>query len=182
MAEALDDVLGEVQDHQGGSPRCRRRGQRHRSLHEVRRHLVYIGSCCIQHARDLQEVDLATGQPGDAGAVCPAPSASRSPPASGLAPLHRQRSATVNDRQPIRVDHPHKELITRLLAEICEVCQRAGEVEVHHVRTLKDLGTSGPAQPRWAATMANRRRITLVLCASCHGQIHTRQPAIPLTQ
>ena len=95
----------------------------------------------------------------------------------GGIPLHRQRSATVTDRQPIRVDHPHRELIKRLLADTCEVCQRTGDVQVHHVRKLKDLGAPGPFQPQWAKAMANRRRKTLVVCASCHDHIHTGQPA-----
>jgi hypothetical protein len=100
----------------------------------------------------------------------------------GGTPLHRQRSATVTDRQPIRVDYPHKELLTRLLADTCEICQRTGEVQVHHVCALKDLGAPGPLQPQWAKAMANRRRKTLVVCTACHDQIHHGQPATPLTQ
>jgi hypothetical protein len=100
----------------------------------------------------------------------------------GETPLHRQKTATVTDRQPIRVDYPHKELVTRLLADVCEVCQQPGEVEVHHVRKLADLGQPGPLQPRWAKAMANRRRKTLVVCSSCHSLAHTGQPATPLTQ
>ncbi|WP_245589614.1 hypothetical protein [Amycolatopsis balhimycina] len=100
----------------------------------------------------------------------------------GETPLHRQKTATVIDRQPVRVDYPHKELVSRLLADTCEICQRTGDVQVHHVRTLADLGEPGPLQPLWAKAMANRRRKTLVVCASCHDQIHTGQPAAPLTQ
>jgi hypothetical protein len=36
--------------------------------------------------------------------------------------LHRQKTATVTDRQQIRVDYPRKELNARLLADICEIC------------------------------------------------------------
>jgi len=100
----------------------------------------------------------------------------------GGIPLHRQKSVTVADRQPIRVDYPHKELITRLLADTCEICRHAGNVQVHHVRKLTDLGIPGPLQPQWAKAMANRRRKTLVVCTSCHDHIHTGQPAITLTQ
>lgn len=100
----------------------------------------------------------------------------------GEIPLHRQKTATVVDRQPIRVDYPHKELVARLLADVCEICQQPGEVEVHHIRKLADLGQPGPLQPLWARAMTNRRRKTLVVCASCHGHIHTGQPAAPLTQ
>jgi group II intron reverse transcriptase/maturase len=93
----------------------------------------------------------------------------------GEIPLHRQKTATVVDRQPIRVDYPHKEIVARLLADVCEICRQPGEVEVHHIRKLADLGQPGPLQPLWAKAMTNRRRKTLVVCASCHGHIHTRQ-------
>ncbi|EFC78905.1 reverse transcriptase/maturase family protein [Parafrankia sp. EUN1f] len=95
--------------------------------------------------------------------------------------LHRQKTATILDRAPTRVDHPHKELLTRLLADTCEVCQQTGNVEVHHVRALKDLTAPGPLSPAWATAMANRRRKTLVVCISCHSQIHGGQPATQLT-
>lgn len=100
----------------------------------------------------------------------------------GGIPLLRQKSAMVTDHQPIRVDYPHKEIVKRLLADTCEICQHTSEVQVHHVRKLADLGIPGPLQPLWAKAMANRRRKTLVVCASCHGHIHTGQPATPLTQ
>ncbi|MFB4273622.1 reverse transcriptase domain-containing protein [Nonomuraea sp. GTA35] len=100
----------------------------------------------------------------------------------GGLPLHRQRSAAVTDRQPIRVDYPHKEIVQRLLADTCEICGRTGEVQVHHIRKLADLGIPGPLQPHWAKAMANKRRKSLVVCTACHDHIHTGQPAPPLTQ
>jgi len=100
----------------------------------------------------------------------------------GEIPLHQRKTATVTDRQPIRVDYPHKELLTRLLADTCEICQQAGEVEVHHIRKLKDLAAPGPLQPQWAKVMTIRRRKTLVVCATCHDLIHAGQPAPSLTQ
>jgi hypothetical protein len=100
----------------------------------------------------------------------------------GGIPLHRRKMATVVDRQPVRVDYPHKELVSRLLADTCEICQQHGDVQVHHVRKLADLDKPGPIQPRWAKAMANRRRKTLVVCTSCHDHTHTGRPAAPLTQ
>jgi hypothetical protein len=96
--------------------------------------------------------------------------------------LHQRKTATVLDRQPIRVDYPHKELLTRLLAGTCEICGQTGQVEVHQIRKLKDLAAPGPLQPQWAKAMAKRRRKTLVVCATCHDPIHTRQPAPSHTQ
>ncbi|WP_449066359.1 HNH endonuclease [Planomonospora algeriensis] len=72
-------------------------------------------------------------------------------------------------------------MLARLLAAICEICGHTGEVQVHHVRKLAELGAPGPLQPQWAKAMATRRRKTLVVCASCHDLIH-RDPARPLTQ
>jgi group II intron reverse transcriptase/maturase len=93
----------------------------------------------------------------------------------GEIPLQRQKSATVVDRQPIRVDYPHKELIQRLLADTCEVCQRTGDVQVHHVRKLAHIAGPGPRQPQWAKLMANRRRKTIVVCAACHDHIRVTE-------
>lgn len=70
----------------------------------------------------------------------------RQPPVArfGGIPLHRQKSATLVDRQPTRVDYPHKELITRLLADTCEICRQTGSVEVHHVRARRSRHTRPP--------------------------------------
>ena len=64
-----------------------------------------------------------------------------------------------------------KELVTRLLANRCEICERTGNVEVHHIRKLADLGKFGQAgRPAWAAIMAKRRRKSLVVCLDCHDR------------
>ena len=59
----------------------------------------------------------------------------------------------------------------------CELCGEPGKVLVHQVRNLASLGKPGPAQPRWAAVMARKRRKTLVVCRPCHDLIHHGQPA-----
>jgi group II intron reverse transcriptase/maturase len=100
----------------------------------------------------------------------------------GGIPLQRQRKAVIADRQPVRVDYPHKELVARLLADVCEICASTDEVQVHHVRKLADLIKPGQAPPGWAQAMANRRRKTLVVCHACHDRIHTGKPTTPLTQ
>jgi hypothetical protein len=81
------------------------------------------------------------------------------------------------DRQPGRATGP-KELVTRLLANRCEICERSGNVEVHHIRKLADLGKPGQAgRPAWVAIMARRRRKSLVVCLDCHAGIHAGKPA-----
>jgi hypothetical protein len=95
--------------------------------------------------------------------------------------LKRQKKAVLTDRIPERITYPRKELPLRLLKGTCEVCEQDGDVVVHHIRKLADLGRSGPSQPAWARLMAKRRRKTLVVCAPCHAAIHAEQPAALLT-
>ena len=65
------------------------------------------------------------------------------------------------------------EVLTRLLADTCEMCGSHDGVEVHHIRHLKDLRTKGQAErPEWVRRMAAMRRKTLVVCRTCHENIH----------
>jgi hypothetical protein len=65
----------------------------------------------------------------------------------------------------------------RLLADRCELCGSTEEVQVHHVRRLKDLKQKGRRdKPAWVKRMAQIRRKTLVVCAECHHRIHAGQP------
>lgn len=90
----------------------------------------------------------------------------------GGIPLNRQRSALIVDRRPVWVDYPHKELLTRLLADTCEVCGSTGDVTVHHIRVLADLAHAGWPPSDWARVMLDRRRKTVVACDTCHDRIH----------
>lgn len=87
----------------------------------------------------------------------------------------------LNDN-PARVwSSRRSEVVQRLLADNCELCGSTQQVEVHHVRALKDLNPRGREHPpEWVARMAARRRKTLVVCRVCHEDIHagrpTRQP------
>jgi hypothetical protein len=65
------------------------------------------------------------------------------------------------------------ELIHRLVAGRCEICEHTGNLEVHHIRKLADLNQPGrPNKPAWMHLMAMRRRKTLVICRRCHEDIH----------
>ncbi len=94
----------------------------------------------------------------------------------GGIPLKRQKKAVLQDRQPVPVTG-RKELITRLQAGRCELCEERARVEVHQVRKLADLTRPGRPQPAWAHLMAKMRRKTLIVCFTCHNAIHARQPA-----
>jgi len=96
----------------------------------------------------------------------------------GGIPLRRQKDAVIIDRLPVPGIIRHKELVTRLLADRCELCGNAGGVRVHQVRKLADLGKPGQPRPIWAELMARRRRKTLVVCPSCHKTIHGQPPPL----
>ncbi|MDX2939724.1 reverse transcriptase domain-containing protein [Streptomyces ipomoeae] len=99
----------------------------------------------------------------------------------GGIPLRQNRKTVITDRRLAPVNTKHKELVTRLLAGRCEACGRIDEVEVHHVAKLADLGRSGN-RPPWADLMAARKRKALVVCGSCHADIHGTRPVPALTE
>ncbi|MGH3390555.1 MAG: reverse transcriptase domain-containing protein, partial [Actinomadura sp.] len=93
----------------------------------------------------------------------------------GGIPLKRRKTAVLTDLEPVRVP-PRKELIQRLLAGHCEICGKAGDTQIHHVRKLADLDRLRQPRPKWADLMAKRRRKTLAVCPPCHQTTHNRQP------
>jgi group II intron reverse transcriptase/maturase len=95
----------------------------------------------------------------------------------GGIPLTRDRRAVITDPAPVPLICPRKELIHRLRARRCELCEHGTTVAVHQVARLSHLGKPGPGQPPWAALMAKMRRKTLIVCADCHEYIHTNPVA-----
>jgi group II intron reverse transcriptase/maturase len=68
--------------------------------------------------------------------------------------------------------HPRTQLVDRLQANRCELCGATQQIEVHHIRAMKDV----KERPEdWAKLMAAIRRKTLVVCQNCHRKIHTGQ-------
>jgi hypothetical protein len=97
----------------------------------------------------------------------------------GAIPLTWDIEAPIED-QPQLIWNSHSELEKRLLAQACEVCgasRTTEQIEVHHIRALKDLKKyDGREKPLWVKIMAARRRKTLVLCHSCHDDLHAGRP------
>jgi hypothetical protein len=88
----------------------------------------------------------------------------------GEVQLTRDKRARIADPPVILPAHPRKELLARMAAGKCELCGRGSRpVETHQVKNLAALD---PADAAWKATMARRRRKTLVLCRDCHDRVH----------
>ena len=86
--------------------------------------------------------------------------------------LTRRMKATLDDQQAF-VWSQRSELEKRLLAQRCELCGSQEQLEVHHIRALKDLQRIGQAErPKWVYIMAARHRKTLIICQKCHNDIH----------
>jgi group II intron reverse transcriptase/maturase len=63
------------------------------------------------------------------------------------------------------------EVIKRLNSGQCEYCETTqGPFEVHHIRKLKDVAKG---KALWQQVMAMKYRKTLILCSTCHHQLHT---------
>ncbi len=88
----------------------------------------------------------------------------------GFARKPMQKMAAV-DVIPNTVKYSSKtSLMDRLSAGQCELCGKTDcEIEIHHVRKLKDLkGIS-----YWERFMIARNRKTLALCLDCHEKLHS---------
>lgn len=94
----------------------------------------------------------------------------------GGIPLVRNMKATLED-QPPRIWGKQSELEQRLLANICEYCGNTENIQVHHIRALKDLKKyTGREKPEWVKIMVARQRKTLVLCRTCHEDMTFGRP------
>lgn len=60
-------------------------------------------------------------------------------------------------------------LIDRLKARNCELCGETNELEMHHVRKLKDIKDG---KKPWEVHMMTRLRKTMAVCHECHRRIH----------
>ena len=62
-------------------------------------------------------------------------------------------------------------LIARLQLRVCELCGATDNLEMHHIRKLKDL----KGKSDWEKRMIARRRKTLAVCSKCHDKIDTHR-------
>ena len=95
----------------------------------------------------------------------------------GGIPLVWDINATLNEHPPKLYTGHRTELVQRLLAEVCELCGSTKDVEVHHVRAMKDLHEyPGHEKPLWVRRMIAMRRKTMPVCQVCHEDIHAGRP------
>lgn len=101
----------------------------------------------------------------------------------GGVPLRRNLKAPISDHQLLLWKPKRSELLQRLLADQCEVCGKVGNIEVHHIRALKDLNVKGrKVRPLWTQIMSARRRKTLMVCRKCHEDIQYGRPMVQRKQ
>jgi hypothetical protein len=78
----------------------------------------------------------------------------------------------------------HSEVVRRLVAGRCELCEAEGvPLQAHHIRRLADINRPGrrPKAP-WERIMAARRRKTRMVCTRCHEDIHAGRHNGPALQ
>ena len=68
------------------------------------------------------------------------------------------------------------ELLSRLLADRCELCNKENDIQVHHIRKISDLKRKYEGKRNileWKKRMISMNRKTLVVCRNCHKSIHS---------
>jgi group II intron reverse transcriptase/maturase len=96
----------------------------------------------------------------------------------GAIPLQRHKgriAEPIDDKIRRYKWSDRSELISRIMTQQCELCGKQGKVEVHHIRKLKDLKKKWAGRkekPAWVKRMIALERKTLVLCPTCHREIH----------
>lgn len=91
----------------------------------------------------------------------------------GGIPLVRNTKTRLVDRAPAVIRYEKKEVVQRLIASTCELCERKDkQCVVHQIRRLAEVEQIGKDRPHWAQIMLKKRRKTLVVCQACHYAIH----------
>jgi len=95
----------------------------------------------------------------------------------GAVPLVWDIRATLDDQPPRAIKGNRSELVQRLLAEYCEYCGSTVDLEVHHVRAMKDLHSyPGHEKPAWVVRMIALKRKAMIVCRTCHEDITHGRP------
>ena len=90
----------------------------------------------------------------------------------GALPLKRQaftRNSVIDDINNDILYSNRSTLSQRLLNNICEVCGSDENVQIHHIKHMKDIKAN---KSEWARKMIAMHRKTLAVCHNCHQRIH----------
>jgi hypothetical protein len=94
----------------------------------------------------------------------------------GREPIQRKKFVSVLKDEIVSIYANRNELITRLLAETCELCGKETTVEGHPIRKLKDLKKRWKGRrekPEWVTRMLAIHRKSLFVCEECHKRTST---------
>jgi len=93
--------------------------------------------------------------------------------------LKRRKKPVMKDQVLTPYVNTRSEIIDRLCNDTCEVCGAKEKVHMHHIRKLRDLNKQGKREmPLWMKTMITRKRKTMAVCKTCHGDIHHNRPRL----
>lgn len=135
--------------------------------------------CSVNRVYEKYRTEVETGGKTYQGLRVVVPKEGKAPLMAtwGGIPLIWDIKATLEDQPKRLYGNARSELEKRLLARECEHCGATDQIEVHHIRALKDLEKyTGREKPMWVQTMAARRRKTLVLCRTCHQDVTYGRP------
>jgi len=91
--------------------------------------------------------------------------------------LKRQKNPVIKDQVLTPYSQKRSEIVERLLNDTCEVCESKENVQMHHIRHLKDLNKKGKREiPAWMKIMIYRKRKSIPVCKRCHEDIHQNRP------
>ena len=97
-------------------------------------------------------------------------------PFGGLS-LKRRKNPVIEDRVILPYVRMRSEIVERLLNDTCEVCGGKANIQMHHVRHLRDLNKKGKKEmPLWMKIMISRKRKSIPLCKGCHDDVHSNRP------
>jgi retron-type reverse transcriptase len=90
----------------------------------------------------------------------------------GRKPIQREPRSIIRDTIQT-VYNKRNERLTRLLADVCELCGSKVNGEAHHIKKLADLKKRYKKEPpTWVKKLIAIRRKTLFVCEKCHRKIH----------
>jgi group II intron reverse transcriptase/maturase len=91
--------------------------------------------------------------------------------------LKRRKNPIMEDRVIFPYVQLRSEIVERLLNDTCEVCGEKKNVQMHHVRHVRDLNKKGKREmPLWMKVMIMRKRKSIPLCKGCHDDVHHNRP------